>query len=68
MSLLGSVRVQVNGSGVGPTASLLLAGSPLSDQVTFPANAGDTLQLVVSGVTLTLAAGDNAIINIDKIQ
>jgi len=39
-----------------------------SDQVTIPANAGDTLQLVVSGVALTLAAGDNATINIDKIQ
>lgn len=68
VSLLGSVRVQVNGSGAGPTAGLVLAGLPLSDQVTFPANAGDTLQLVVSGVTLTLAAGDNATINIDKIQ
>jgi hypothetical protein len=36
--------------------------------VTIPANAGDTLQLVVSAVALTLAAGDNATINIDKIQ
>jgi hypothetical protein len=68
LSLLGSVRVQVNGSGVGPTAGLVVAGVTLSDQVTFPANVGDTLQLVVSGVTLTLAAGDNATINIDKIQ
>jgi BclA C-terminal domain len=68
LSLLGSVQVQVNGSGVGPTAGLVVAGVPLSDQVTFPANAGDTLQLVVSGVALTLAAGDNATINIDKIQ
>ena len=67
LSLLGSVRVEVNGSGVGPTAGLVLAGVPLSDQVTFPANDGDTLQLVVSGVALTLAAGDNATINIDKI-
>ena len=68
LSLLGSVRVQVNGVGVGPTASLVIAGVLLSDQVTIPANAGDTLQLVVSGVALTLAAGDNATINIDKIQ
>jgi BclA-like protein len=68
LSLLGSVQVHVNGSGVGPTASLVVAGVPLSDQVTFPASAGDTLQLVVSGVALTLAAGDNATINIDKIQ
>ena len=30
--------------------------------------AGDTLSLVVSGLALTLAAGDNATINIDKIQ
>ena len=68
ISLLGSVRVQVNGTGVGPTAGLLLAGVPLTDQVTFQANAGDTVQLVVSGITLTLAPGDNATINIDKIQ
>lgn len=68
VSLLGSVQVQVNGSGVGPTAGLIVAGAPLSDQVTFPANAGDTVQLVVGGLALTLAAGDNATINIDKIQ
>jgi hypothetical protein len=68
LSLLGSVQVQVNGSGVGPTSGLIVAGVPLSDQVTFQANAGDTLSLVVSGLTLTLATGDNATINIDKIQ
>jgi BclA C-terminal domain len=68
LSLLGSVRVQVNGIGVGPTAPLLVAGTSLSDQVTFPANAGDTVQLVVSSVALTLAAGDNATINLDKVQ
>ena len=39
---------------------LVLAGVALSDQVTIPANAGDTLQLVVSAVALTLAAADNA--------
>jgi hypothetical protein len=60
--------VQVNGVGVGPTAGLILAGVPLSDQVTFQANAGETVQLVVGGVGLTVAAGDNATINIDKIQ
>ena len=68
LSLLGSVRVQVNGVGVGPTAGLIVAGTPLSDQVTFQANTGDTVQLVVSGVALTLAAGDNATINLDKVQ
>jgi hypothetical protein len=68
LSLLGSVRVQVNGVGVGPTSSLIVVGAPLSDQVTFQANAGDTVQLVVSGVALTLAAGDNATINLDKKQ
>ena len=47
---------------------LVLAGVPLSDQVTVPANAGDTLQLVVRAIALTLAAADNATINIDKIQ
>jgi hypothetical protein len=68
LSLLGTVQVRVNGSGVGPTAPLLLAGTSLSDQITFPGNAGDTVQLVVGGVALTLAAGDNATINLDKIQ
>jgi hypothetical protein len=68
VSLLGSVQVQVNGVGVGPTAALLIAGLPLSDQVTFPANAGDTVELVVSGLAIALATGDNATINIDKVQ
>jgi hypothetical protein len=68
LSLLGTVRVQVNGVGVGPTAPLLIAGTSLSDQVTFQATAGDTVQLVVGGVALTLAAGDNATINLDKVQ
>jgi hypothetical protein len=68
LSLLGSAQVQVNGSGVGPTASLISVGAPLSDQVTFPGNAGDTVQLVVSGLALTLATGDNATVNIDKVQ
>jgi hypothetical protein len=36
--------------------------------VTFVANAGDTVQLVVGGSALTLGTGDNATINIDKIQ
>ena len=68
LSLLGNVQVQVNGSGVGPTAALIVAGTSLSDQVTFPANAGDTVQLVVGGAVLSLGPGDNATINIDKVQ
>jgi hypothetical protein len=68
VSLLAQTQVQVNGTGVGPTAALVAGGVPLNDQVTFPANAGDTVQLVVGGLALTLAAGDNATINIDKVQ
>jgi hypothetical protein len=68
LSLLATTQVQVNGTGVGPTAALISAGAPLSDQVTFPATAGSTVQLVVGGLALTLAAGDNATINIDKVQ
>ena len=67
-SLLANVQVRVNGVGVGPTASLVVAGTSLSDQVTFSANAADTLQLVVGGAALTLGTGDNATINIDKLQ
>jgi BclA C-terminal domain len=67
-SLLAQTQVQVNGTGVGPTAALVSGGVPLNDQVTFPANAGDTVQLVVGGLALMLATGDNATINIDKIQ
>jgi hypothetical protein len=68
VSLLANVQVHVNGAGVGPTAALIVAGTSLSDEVTFSANAGDTLQLVVGGSALTLGAGDNATINIDKVQ
>src|SRR5947207_365817 len=67
-SLLGNVQVRVNGAGVGPTAALLVAGTSVSDQVTFSANAADTLQVVVGGSALTLGTGDNATINIDKVQ
>jgi hypothetical protein len=67
-SLLANVQVYVNGAGVGPTAALVVAGTSLSDQVTFAANAGDTVQLVVGGFALTLGSGDNATINIDKVQ
>jgi hypothetical protein len=62
------VQVHVNGAGVGPTAALIVVGTSVSDQVTFSANAGDTLQLVVGGLALTLGTGDNATINIDKVQ
>jgi hypothetical protein len=68
LSLSASVQVQVNGVGVGPTAALAVAGTSLSDQVTFIANAGDTIQLVVGGLALTLGTGDNATINIDKLR
>ena len=67
-SLLANVQVHVNGAGVGPTAALVVAGTSISDQVTFMANAGDPLQLVVGGLALTLGTGDNATINIDKLQ
>jgi hypothetical protein len=50
-----------------PTAALAAAGFPLTDQVTFPASVGDTVQIVIGGLTLTLTTGDNAI-NIDKVQ
>jgi BclA C-terminal domain len=68
VSLLANVQVHVNGAGVGPTAALVVAGTSLSDQVTFQANAGNTVQLVVGGSALTLGSGDNATINIDKVQ
>jgi trimeric autotransporter adhesin len=68
LSALAQTQVQVNGTGVGPTAALVSGGVPLNDQVTFPANAGDTVQVVVGVLALELAAGDNATINIDKIQ
>jgi BclA-like protein len=68
LSLLANVQVQVNGVGVGPTASLAVAGTSLSDQVTFSANAGANVQLVVGAAALTLGTGDNATLNIDKIQ
>jgi len=54
LSLLANVQVQINGVGVGPTAALVVAGTSISDQITFVANAGDTLQLVVGGLALTL--------------
>jgi len=67
-SALANVQVRVNGIGVGPTAALIVAGTSLSDQVTFPANATDTIRVHVGGAALSLATGDNATINIDKLQ
>jgi hypothetical protein len=68
VSLLGSTQVRVNGVGIGPSATLIGAGASLTDMITFSANAADTIQVVVGGLSLTLATGDNATINIDKIQ
>jgi hypothetical protein len=68
VSLLANVQVHKNGVGIGPTAALIVVGTSVSDQVTFSANTGDTLQLVVGGLALSLGTGDNATINIDKIQ
>jgi hypothetical protein len=68
VSLLGSTQVRVNNVGVGPSATLIGAGASLADMITFPANAADTIQVVVGGLSLTLATGDNATITIDKIQ
>ena len=68
VSLSANVQVRVNGVGVGPTSALLFLGAPITDQVTFSANAADTLQVVVGGLALSLATGDNATINIDKLQ
>jgi hypothetical protein len=68
VAFLGNTQVQVNGVGVGPTSALLSLGAPITDQVTFSANATDTLEVVVSGFALSLATGDNATINIDKLQ
>ncbi|PYI49794.1 MAG: hypothetical protein DMF10_00620 [Verrucomicrobia bacterium] len=67
-SLLGTAQVHVAGSPVGPAATLVVAGTTLSDQVTFSATAGSAVQVVISGAALTLAAGDNASINIDKVR
>jgi len=63
VSALGSTQVRVNGVGVGPSATLIGAGASLTDMITFPANAADTIQVVVGGLSLTLATGDNATIN-----
>jgi hypothetical protein len=68
VSLLGSVQVHQNGIGIGPTTALLIIGAPITDQVTFTGSTGDTVQLVVGGLALTLSTGDNATINIDKVQ
>jgi BclA C-terminal domain len=67
-SALANVQVRKNGVGVGPTAALVVAGTSLSDQVTFIATAGDTIQLVVGGLALSLGTGDNATINIDQLR
>jgi hypothetical protein len=67
-TLLANVQVHVNGVGVGPMAALVVVGTSISDQVTFSASAGDTLQLVVGGLAIGLGTGDNATINIDKVQ
>ena len=68
VSLLAQTQVRVNGVGVGPTTALIAPGAPMTNQVTFPANASDQVQIVVAGLALTLAAGDNATINIEKFQ
>ena len=68
ISLLGNSHVEVNGSGVGPTIALISVGTQITNTVMFNGNAGDQVEVVVGGLALTLATGDNATITIDKIQ
>jgi BclA C-terminal domain len=68
VSLLGNGHVEVNGIGVGPTIALISAGTQLTNTVMFNAATGDQVEIVVGGLALTLATGDNATITIDKIQ
>ena len=68
LSLLGSAQVKKNGSTITTAASILSAGIPLIDSVTFNANASDTVQVVVGGLAVTLSSGLSASITIDRIS
>ena len=67
-SLLGGVQIRRNGSGISTTATLAAVGTALVESVTFSANAGDTIQVVVTGLALTLSSGTSASITIDRIS
>ena len=71
LSALGGVQFTLNGTGVGPTMTLVTGGQPFVLQaiistigVTLPA----TLQVVVSGLTVSLSTGNSATIVIQKLS
>ncbi|MCR8642672.1 BclA protein [Paenibacillus sp. N1-5-1-14] len=72
LSLLGTVTVEFTGMATphpaGNPFSLAVAGVGLTGQLMFQATTSGTIQLIITGIGLTLAATNtNAIIIIEKL-
>jgi hypothetical protein len=70
LSLLGTIQIYVNGVAVGPTSSLITGGAPLVLNAVLSISAGSlpaTIQVKVSGLTLTLASGTTNSMIITKL-
>ena len=65
----GGVQLFLNGAAVGPTTSLIVAGSPLVlREIISVTTVPSTLQVVVQGLALTFNAGSSAWISIIKMS
>lgn len=65
----GGVQLFLNGAGVGPTTSLIVAGSPLVlREIINVTTVPSTLQVVVQGLALTFDTGSSAWISIIKMS
>lgn len=69
VSLLGGVEVQVNGTAVSGTNTLISAGVNLSGVVLFEVTTVPaTVEIVVTGLGLTVASGNSSQILIEQIS
>jgi hypothetical protein len=69
VTALGGFQLQLNGTNVGPTQTLLTLGAPIVLQtVVTVTTAPSTLQVVATGLGVTLATGNSANIFIERLR
>ena len=71
LSLLGTFQFALNGNEVGPSYSLTSGGAPAMIEMILPIEKDDlpaTIQVTVSGLTITLAEGTTATLVIERLS
>ncbi len=67
LTALGGVQVEVGGASAGATNTLAAVGTSLHDTVLVEAEAGDSLEIVATGLGLTLVGTDGATLTVELV-